>query len=129
MVPLLNLIVVYAKDIQRTASFYQMYFGFTSLGSVAEGLIELVAPAGGASILILQAGKGVKQGQAAVKLTFSVQDVEAFKKTSAALGLEFGSTHQANGYAFANTKDPDGNSVSISNRAYRLTNALNNPTK
>ena len=104
-----------------------MYFGFASRGNAAEGLIELVAPAGSASILVLQAGKGVKQGQAAVKLTFSIQDVEAFKEMTAALGLEFGSTHQANGYAFANTKDPDGNSVSISNRVYRLTDALDHP--
>lgn len=116
---MLNLIVIYAKDVQRTANFYQRYFGFTSEGSASEGLIELAAPAGGASILVHQAGKGVKQGQAAVKLTFSVQDVEAFKEMSAALGLEFGSTHQAEGYCFANAKDPDGNSVSVSSRAYR----------
>ncbi len=127
MVPRLNLIVIYAKDIQRTAGFYQTHFGFTSQGSVDTGLIELVAPEGGASILVLQAGKQVKLGQAAVKLTFSVGDVEAFKGTSAALGLEFGSTHQADGYAFANAKDPDGNSVSISTRVYRLTDATNNP--
>lgn len=116
---MLNLIVIYAKDVHRTASFYQSYFGFTSEGTATEGLIELVAPAGGANILVHQASKGVKQGQAAVKLTFSVQDVEAFKETSAALGLAFGSTHQADGYSFANAKDPDGNSVSVSNRAYR----------
>ena len=129
MVPILNLIVLYAKDIQRTASFYERCFDFTSRGSAAEGLVELVAPSGGASILVLQAGKGVKHGQAVIKLTFSVQDVEAFKENSAALGLEFGGTHQANGYAFANAKDPDGNSVSISNRAYRLTDVLDNPAK
>jgi len=52
-------------------------------------------------------------------LVFAVEDVEAFKAKSAALGLAFGSTHQANGYAFANAKDPDKNSISISSRAYR----------
>jgi hypothetical protein len=34
-------------------------------------------------------------------------------------GLKFGAIHQANGYQFANAKDPDHNSVSISSRAFR----------
>lgn len=121
MNPLLNVIIVYARDMQRTAAFYERYFGFTTTGEVVEGLIELTAPTGGASILIHQAAKSVKLGQVGVKLSFSVPDVEAFKASSATLGLEFGSTHQANGYAFANAKDPDGNSVSISSRAFRTT--------
>ena len=120
MAALLNLIVIYARDIQRTVDYYQSFFGYTATGSAAEGLVELLAPAGGANILVLKAAKSVKVGQVTVKLTFSVKDVEAFKMSSAALGLEFGSTHQANGYAYANVKDPDGNSVSSSSRAYRL---------
>lgn len=127
MTPILNLILIYARDAQRTAAFYQRYFGFTSTGGVVEGVIELTAPTGGTAILVLSAGKGVRLGQAGVKLTFSVPNVEGFKKTSAALGLEFGSTHQANGYAFANAKDPDGNSVSISSRNYRRVKEETNP--
>jgi hypothetical protein len=50
---------------------------------------------------------------------FDVQDIEAFKKRNAELGLVFGSTHIANGYSFANAKDPDRNSVSISSRSFR----------
>jgi len=119
MNPLLHTIIIYARDMQRTAAFYERYFGFTTTGEVVEGLIELTVPEGGVSILIHQAAKSVKLGQVGVKLSFSVPDIEAFKASSAALGLEFGSTHQANGYAFANTKDPDGNSVSISSRAFR----------
>lgn len=121
MNPLLTTIILYARDMQRTAAFYERYFGFTTTGEVVEGLIELTAPEGGASILIHQAAKSVKLGQVGVKLSFSVPDVEVFKASSAALGLEFGSTHQANGYAFANAKDPDGNSVSISSRTFRTT--------
>jgi hypothetical protein len=34
-------------------------------------------------------------------------------------GLKFGATHRADGYSFANAKDPDRNSVSISSRAFR----------
>jgi hypothetical protein len=104
---------------QRLVTFYETYFSFNAVGDVSEGLVEMVAPAGGAGILIHRAAKGVKLGQVGVKLTFSVQDVEGFKAEASALGLEFGSIHQANGYSFANAKDPDGNSISISSRIYR----------
>lgn len=114
----LHAIMIYARDMEKTADFYQRFFGLASSGKV-EGLIELSSPDGGPIILIHQAAKSVKLGQVAVKLVFAVEDVEAFKAESAARGLAFGSTHQANGYAFANAKDPDKNSVSISSRAYR----------
>jgi catechol 2,3-dioxygenase-like lactoylglutathione lyase family enzyme len=97
MAPVLNSLILYAPDMQRTAAFYQTYFGFATTGEVVEGLIELTAPEGGTTLLVHQAAK----------------------ENSARLGLEFGSTNQANGYAFANAKDPDGNSVCISSRAYR----------
>jgi predicted enzyme related to lactoylglutathione lyase len=119
MAPVLNALIIYARDMQRTAAFYETYFGCTTTSEVVEGLIELTTPEGGATLLVHQAARSVKLGQAGVKLVFAVPDVEAFKTKSALLGLEFGSTHQANGYAFANAKDPDGNSVSISSRAFR----------
>ena len=61
----------------------------------------------------------MKLGQVAGELVFDVQDIEGFKQKSAALGLEFGATHQANGDPFANAKDPDKNSIAISSRAFR----------
>ncbi|SDR94552.1 hypothetical protein SAMN05216271_0795 [Halopseudomonas sabulinigri] len=115
-------IILYAKDMQRSAAFYQQHFGFSGSGEVVEGLIELTAGDGSCSILIHQAAKSLKFGQATVKLMFSVQDVEAFKTRSAEQGMHFGSTHQANGYSFANAKDPDQNNICISSRAYRTTN-------
>ncbi|MET3118077.1 putative enzyme related to lactoylglutathione lyase [Undibacterium sp. GrIS 1.8] len=118
MNPQLNAIMIYAKDIQKTADFYQQFFGFSSKPE-SEGLVELVSPDGSTMILIHQAAKSLKLGQAGVKLVFSVLDIEAFKAQSLERGLAFSSTHQANGYQFANAKDPDNNSVSISSRAYR----------
>jgi predicted enzyme related to lactoylglutathione lyase len=115
----LGTIILYARDMQRSADFYAKHFGFESTGTVVEGLIELAAPQGGARILIHQAAKTVKLGQVGVKLSFDVRDVEAFKAAAARRGLVFGATHQANGYAFANAKDPDKNSISISSRAFR----------
>jgi predicted enzyme related to lactoylglutathione lyase len=117
----LNVIMIYAKNVQKSAEFYRKFFGFVSTGEVVEGLIELSSPAGGAHILIHQAAKSVKLGQVGVKLVFAVADIEGFKSRSAELGLVFGSTHLANGYSFANAKDPDKNSVSISSRAFRKT--------
>ena len=119
MAAALNVIVIYARDMQRTADFYRKFFGFLSSGEVVERLIELASADGGAGILIHQASKGIRLGQAAVKLSFSVRDVEAFKRQSSKLGLKFGATRAANGYSYANAKDPDGNSVAISSRAYR----------
>jgi catechol 2,3-dioxygenase-like lactoylglutathione lyase family enzyme len=51
MRPALNRIMIYAKDMRRTAEFYQRFFGFESSGQVVEGLIELTAPGGGANLL------------------------------------------------------------------------------
>jgi len=119
MSALLNTIMIYAKDMNRTAAFYKEHFGFKTSGEIIESLIELTSEASGATLLIHQAAKGVKLGQASVKLVFSVRNIEAFKVLSAERGLVFGSTHKANGYEFSNAKDPDKNTVSISSREYR----------
>ncbi len=115
----LGSIVIYARDMQKTAEFYSQHFGLQTTGEVVEGLIELRAVQGGASILIHQAAKSVKLGQVGVKLSFHVQDVAAFAAAAAERGLKFGAIHEANGYQYANAKDPDKNSVSISSRAFR----------
>ena len=115
----LGSIVIYARDMHKTAAFYSEHFGLETTGEIVEGLIELRAAQGGASILIHQAAKSVKLGQVGVKLSFHVKDVAAFAARSAERGLNFGAIHQANGYQFANAKDPDKNSISISSRAFR----------
>ena len=115
----LGTIIIYARNMERTAAFYSRHFGFVTTGEVIEGLIELEPKQGGAGILIHQAAKSVKLGQVGVKLSFHVQDVLAFAAQAAKNGLKFGALHEANGYCFANAKDPDKNSVSISSRAFR----------
>ncbi|ASU39206.1 glyoxalase [Herbaspirillum sp. meg3] len=115
----LNTILIYARNPAVTSAFYKDHFGFKTTGEMHDGLIELNSPAVGINLLVHQAAKSLKFGQAVVKLMFSVSDVESFKVESAKGGLEFGSIHKANGYQFANAKDPDGNSVAISSRDYR----------
>jgi predicted enzyme related to lactoylglutathione lyase len=117
----LGTLIIYARDMKKTATFYSEHFGFQTTGEVVEGLIELRATDGGAGILIHQAAKSVKLGQVGVKLSFHVQDVQAFVTAAAKKGLKFGGVHAANGYEFVNAKDPDKNSVSISSRAFRTT--------
>ena len=116
----LGTVIIYARDITKTALFYSKHFGLTTTGEVVDGLIELHAPNGGAGILIHQAAKSVKLGQVGVKLSFHVQNVETFVAEAQKDGLKFGVIHEANGYHFANAKDPDNNSVSISSRAFRV---------
>jgi predicted enzyme related to lactoylglutathione lyase len=115
----LSTIILYARDMKKTAAFYEKFFDFDTSSEIVEGLIELKSKTGGANILIHQAAKSVKLGQVGVKLSFDVKDIEAFKKEAEKRGLKFGATHEANGYAFANAKDSDKNSVSISSRAFR----------
>lgn len=117
--PSLHTLILYARDMRATAEFYCAHFGFASSLEVVEGLIELNSASGGTRLLVHQAARSVKLGQVGVKLMFDVADIEGFKQQAAARGLQFGATHQANGYAFANAKDPDGNPVAISSRAFR----------
>ncbi|MGQ2964731.1 VOC family protein [Methylophilus sp.] len=117
-------IIIYARDIPKTVAFYRDYFGFETTGEIVDGLVELNARQGGASILVHQAAKSVKLGQVGVKLCFAVQDVAQFVQAAQAQGLAFGAIHQAAGYQFANAKDPDNNSISISSRTFRTTTAV-----
>jgi predicted enzyme related to lactoylglutathione lyase len=121
MKPPLGTIIIYARDMHKTAAFYAKHFDFKTSGEVSEGLIELSASSGGANILIHQAAKSVKLGQVGVKLSFHVEDLTAFVAQASANGLKFGAVHLANGYSFANAKDPDKNPISISSRSFRLT--------
>ncbi|EIM96901.1 glyoxalase [Paraburkholderia hospita] len=116
----LNRILLYVRDVERACAFYQRYFGFTATRDNDDRIVELTSPHGGVILMIHPAAKGVKAGQATVKLVFDVEDVEAFKAHCATDGLVFGATHRTDGYSFANAKDPDGNSVSISSRGFRV---------
>jgi predicted enzyme related to lactoylglutathione lyase len=118
MQPTLNRILLYVKDVPKTCAFYERHFGFARKVDPDDRIIELVSPHGGAIIMVHQAGKAVKSGQVTVKLVFDIRDVEAFKAQCAKNGLQFGATHRADGYTFANAKDPDGNSISISSRSF-----------
>ena len=116
---MLNRVLLYAKDVERTVRFYEKFFGFVSLRLDGDRIVELVNPMGGARLMVHAASKGQRQGQTLVKLVFDVEDVEAFSERCRVDGLDFGKVHHAEGYRFANAKDPANNPVSISSRAFR----------
>ncbi|MBB4290410.1 putative enzyme related to lactoylglutathione lyase [Rhizobium leguminosarum] len=115
----LNRLVIYAGNVEETARFYEKHFGFKATSLPEDRIIELIAQDGGANIMLHQAAKGQRSGQSTVKLVFDVEDVEAFCRRCAENGLEFGAIHKADGYQFANAKDPCQNSISVSSRAFR----------
>ena len=118
MTPSIGGIVLYVKDIPKVSAFYREHFGFTALPSDLVGWQQLISPGGGCDVALHQAAKSQKAG-AAMKIVFSVPEVKRFIAERRRHGLEFGPIHQANGYVFANAKDPAGNSISVSDRLYR----------
>lgn len=115
----LSRLVIYARDVEEMVRFYEAHFGFRALRLPGDRIVELVAQDGGANIMLHPAAKSQKMGQALVKLAFDIEDVEGFCRRAKENGLEFGPIHKADGYVYANTKDPCRNSVSISSRAFR----------
>jgi catechol 2,3-dioxygenase-like lactoylglutathione lyase family enzyme len=115
----LNRLILCARDVERTVAFYERHFGFQVLRLPGDRIVELVALSGGANIMVHAAAKGVKTGQVTVKLVFDIEDVSPFCETSALNGLVFSVEHPADGYSYANAKDPCGNNIQVSSRAFR----------
>jgi len=115
----LGRLILYVRDVEATISFYQSHFDYKAERRDGDRIVELVAPDGGVNLMVHPAGRAQKMGQVLVKLVFDVRDVDAFCVASRAKGLEFGSIHQADGYQFANARDPSGNSISVSSRTFR----------
>jgi hypothetical protein len=57
-----NGVVIYARDMHKSAEFYRQSFGSVTTGEVTEGLIDLESTNGVGEIRIHQAAKGVKLG-------------------------------------------------------------------
>ena len=115
--PAVSRIILYVKNIPAVAAFYQRVFGMHALPGATDGWLELASPSGGCTIALHQAAVSQKSG-AAVKIVFGVADVETFKSAAAKQGAAFGVVHRVAGVAFANAKDPAGNSIQISNRGF-----------
>lgn len=115
----LNRLILYARDVEGTVAFYEKHFGFQVLRLPGDRIVELEALSGGANIMVHAAAKGVRTRQVTVKLVFDVEDVSGFCERSARNGLMFSAEHLADGYSYANAKDPCGNNIQVSSRAFR----------
>ena len=111
-------IILYVRDIQRVAAFYQKHFGLKPMPGAEEGWLEMGSPKGGCSIALHQAAASQKRGSE-IKIVFQVKDVRAFRTERAAAGLKFGVVHKSVGHEFSNAKDPAGNSIQVSSRGLR----------
>ncbi|WMS44348.1 VOC family protein [Acuticoccus sp. MNP-M23] len=118
MIPAIHRIVIYTKKMPEMAAFYGNAFGYEAIHRADDRIVELCPPAGGLTLLLHPAGKGQREGQALVKLVFDTPDVETARDALIARGIEVGPLHDGGGYRFANLKDPSGNSVSLSSRAF-----------
>ncbi|APX13309.1 VOC family protein [Tateyamaria omphalii] len=116
MSPPLSSLVLYTSKVEEMTQFYADHFGYTAHIEDGDRIVELRPPGPGITLLLHPMGKGRKQGQVLVKLVFAVEDVETFCDTARTNGLDFGSLHKADGYVFANAKDPASNSISVSGR-------------
>lgn len=110
-------VILYVRDIPKVAAFYEKFFFMKPLPGRTDGWLELASPSGGCTIALHQAAKSQKSG-AAMKLVFAIEDVEAFVRKSEKKGLQFGVIHRAEGFEYANVKDPAGNSISVSSRGF-----------
>ena len=120
----LGRILLYVRDIEAVARFYVLHFGFRIHREAGDRIVELESPGGvGSNIMLHPLGRGRKSGQTVAKLVFDVPDVDAFCARAAEHGLEFGGIYKADGYACANARDPAGNSISVSSRAFRHNDA------
>ena len=118
MAPSLGRLVIYTHKIDLMAEFYARHFGFSVERLAGDRLVELRPESSGSAILLHPAASKQKEGQVLVKLVFDVEDVAAFCAIARTNGLEFGTIHHADGYCFANAKDPSKNSIQVSSRAF-----------
>jgi catechol-2,3-dioxygenase len=70
-------IILYVRDIQKLAAFYQTHFGLKPLPGAEESWLEIGLPTGDYSIALHQAAASQKRG-AEIKIAFGVKDVRAF---------------------------------------------------
>jgi len=114
----LSRLTLYTRRQDEMVDFYARFFGYTAWQEPSDRIIELRPSGAGVILQLHPLAKSQKEGQVIVKLTFDIEDVEAFCAEAAQNGLTFGKPFKANGYMFANAKDPAKNSVSVSSRAF-----------
>lgn len=105
-------VIFFVDDVEGVAAFYEQHFGLVRVGE-EKGWIELD---GGGCGLALHARKGADGEGSNAKICFAVEDVASERARLEAAGLEFHYSFEWRGMNFADTRDPAGNAVQISDR-------------
>ena len=108
-------IILYVRDIEKVAAFYQKHFGLKRLPGAEDGWLEIGSPNGACAIALHQAAASQKRASE-IKIVFGVEDVRKFKAEREAAGLKFGVVHTSRSHEFCNARDPAGNSIQVSSR-------------
>lgn len=116
MISRISRIILFVADVPGVAAFYQRYFGLEPLEPREEGWLELRAEGCNLAIHHGKLPPG-HRSYSPVKIVFAVSNVREAVKQFAADGLAFGKVHEWNGFAFADTRDPEGNPIQISSRS------------
>ncbi len=95
------------------AAFYHQNFGFTALQEQGDRIVELLPSYSGPSIMLHPLAQDRKGSQTLVKLIFGVREVAALCTRARQNNLVFGHIHKANGYKFANAKDPSKHAIQV----------------
>jgi len=122
MAPPISSVILYVRDLAKVAHFYEQHFGYVAMPGALPGWQVLAGPEGSCSIALHKAAK-TQKSEAAMKMVFAVPNVPGFVAERARAGLKCGPIHEADGYCFSNAKDPAGNSISVSDRIFRLKHA------
>lgn len=110
-------IILFVKDVEKVAAFYQQHFGLEQVGEPEKGWLELN---GGGVNLALHKAHGSGSGEdSPAKICFACEDVHAQVAKFEAEGLKFKKIFDWNGFSFADTADPEGNPIQISSRGLK----------
>ena len=107
----LSRVILFTSNMDRMVAFYRDVLGL-KLKTNEKGWKRF--DAGGCEIALHSGGR--KPGPRSPKIQFDVKDVAATRAWLIARGMKMGKVSSTDGLDLCGGEDPDGNSVSLSNR-------------
>jgi predicted enzyme related to lactoylglutathione lyase len=111
-------IILFVRDIERVALFYEKHFGLKRVGKIKDGYLEL-GKSGTRIALHVARGSDGDNSHSPAKIVFSCRNVKKKVAELTQAGLKFKKIYEYEGFCFADTQDPEKNPVQISERSSR----------